>query len=155
MVTYFIDAFNLLYKVRRLEDSQSPHNDLIRYIKANKLTGSFNNPVNLVFDGYAPTDLVSEPVFNVIFSGPRRADDVIKEKVSAFPNKKDLVVVSDDNEIRDHARLEGARAMHDTEFLEKAGRKRPARTAGGEEKQLDEHTKEEITEELKNIWIKK
>ncbi len=78
-----------------------------------------------------------------------------KERVSSFRNKKDLIVVSDDNEIRDHARLEGARAMHDAEFLEKADKRTTKKAADHDDKGLDTHTMEEITEELKNVWIKK
>ena len=55
MLTYIIDGFNLLHKIRGLKNSYTPQQDLIKYIRSNRLTGSSNNRVIIVFDGH-PTD---------------------------------------------------------------------------------------------------
>ena len=80
----------------------------------------------------------------------RSADEVIKEKIRRYKNKKQIVVVSDDREIREFARLQGAALKRTQEFL--AGKKKePPRQDESRELPLSEQKK--INEELRRIWL--
>lgn len=157
MVTFLIDAFNLFHKIRDINESKEPHRDLLQYLKMNRFTGSVNNEVVVVFDGYKKEDLPAGG-FHLLYSNNRRADDLIKEKVEKSTNPRQLTVVSDDREIRDYAKLHGAVVCRIDEFLQK--RSKPAKSKGGSSprrsgERLDEATRREINSELEKLWLDK
>ena len=150
MQIYFIDGYNLIYKVRELENSSRHYYDLVMYIKAHNLTGSKNNKVVVFFDGKSD-ELFSEREFEIVYSGYQTADEMIKKRIENTKNKKQIVVVSDDREIRDFAKSEGAISTRTSEFLAKA--KKEAKRAQANPVS-DVHMRE-ITAELEKIWVKK
>jgi len=149
MLVYLIDAFNLVHKVESLVDSFAPHKDLISYLKINKLCGSRNNKVIVVFDGYPPRDFV-EREFDTVFSFDKTADDVIKAKVDEAANKKQIVVVTNDRQIRDYVKRQGAVVCKTDEFTKKKSKRKRIQ----ESKDISYSIQEEITEELRDIWLK-
>ena len=149
MLTYIIDGFNLFHKISRLEGSLSPHRDLVDFIKHNKLTGSRNNRVVIAFDGHENHDVCHEREFNIFFSGDGTADDLIKKKVVSSKNKSQIVVVSDDHEIRDCARAEGAQTWGTAEFLSNKRNQKRANV----DKSISCSEAIEINEELSKIWL--
>lgn len=153
MPHYLIDGFNLYHQIRVLEDSKTPRSDLVQYIRRNKLTGSKNNRVTIVFDGYETAELHVDPEYHIIFSDSRTADDVIKEIIRGVRHKRDVVVVSDDNEIRNAAREEGAQVWGTQQFLTS---KKSRRSKGEEEddRGLSPSQMMDITDEFKKIWNK-
>ncbi|MFH0799858.1 MAG: NYN domain-containing protein [Pseudomonadota bacterium] len=153
MLTYLIDAFNVIHKIGSMIDSPTVHNDLVAYIRNNRLTGSPTNQVVIVFDGYESPSVMPEHEYNLVFSNNQDADDVIRSKVIAAKNKSVLVVVSDDHGVADFAGAEGARAMHVEEFL----RKRPGHRATKnlpEEKELEDSSVRAINKDLMERWVK-
>ena len=154
MLTYIIDAFNLIHKIGSMCDSRSPHNELIRFIKSNGLIGSSNNRVVIVFDGHECSGLYPEHEFELLFSGDRTADDEIKDRVLKAKNKSQLIVVSDDREVRDFARREGAQVKSTEEFLVKGRRSKTIRLET-DEKEIDFETRTKINREFEKIWAKK
>jgi len=146
MLVYIIDGFNLAHKIPQVKKSADIHLDLIRYIKSKKLTGSRNNKVTVVFDGRTDPEAAKEAVFKVIFSGPVSADDIIKDKVRKAKNKKQIVVVSDDREIRDFVKSQGARVCNVMDFVKTDKR------AKKEGKEISYALQNEITEEMRKIW---
>jgi rRNA-processing protein FCF1 len=48
---------------------------------------------------------------NVRYSGGELADDVVVALVSTFPTERPVVVVSNDREVRENARREGANVV--------------------------------------------
>lgn len=154
MLIYLIDAFNLIHKIEPILDSATPHSDLVRHMIKNSLTGSHTNKAIVVFDGHEPKGQLIECPFDIVFSKNRTADDVIKGKVSAAKNKRQLVVVSDDNSVRNHARGEGAKVMGTMEFLKHIP-KRKGQDRTKDEKAMDEDKREKLTKELENIWLAK
>lgn len=153
MITYLIDGFNLFHQISEIKHSNSPRQDLIHYIKVNRLTGSRNNKVIIVFDGYENPDAPPEREYRIIFSQDRSADEVIKDKIRRVRNKRQLIVVSDDREIRDCAQMEGAVPLRIQDFL-KRGSDRKSRRRHDDGRNLSPSTMIEITEELKKIWVK-
>lgn len=144
---YIIDGFNLIHRVKVLKESKAPHCDLIHYIRKNKLTGSRNNKVIIVFDGKINFEVNKEREFEVIFSGSKSGDEVIKKRLEKIKNKSEVVVVSDDREVRDIVKREGARVCRTFDFIKT--KKRPKI----EEKQISYSLQREITEELRKIWL--
>lgn len=153
MLIYYIDAFNLIHKIEPILDSAAPHATLIQYIAAKNLTGSATNKVVIVFDGYEPKGQLLDGPYEIAFGRNCSADDIIKERVSKAKNKRQIVVVSDDHSVRDHARGEGARVMHIEEFL-KPAQKVKRRSGEYDEKPVSDELREDLEKELGEIWVK-
>jgi predicted RNA-binding protein with PIN domain len=139
-----------VHKVPSLKNSLNPHRDLIQYIKKHKLTGSPNNRVTVVFDGHIDNDAIREREFEVIFGLGKSADSVIKERVHKLKNKSEVLVVSDDREIADYVRKEGAKPVKIADFI-KIKEPKP-RDEGS--KEISYTLQAQITEELRKIWLK-
>ena len=153
MLWYIIDGWNLINKVPPIKTSPSPRRELITFIKKNKLTGSKNNKVSIVFDGKMNIrEYESEKEFEIIFSGERKADEVIISMVENHRNRKEIVVVSDDRQIIDFAKKEKANILKVTEFLRRG--KRRVIKRGENPKPISYSLQREITEELRKIWLK-
>ena len=152
MLVYIIDGFNVVHKISNLKKSTTPHVDLINYIRNNKLTGSRNNKVIIVFDG--GVNLQAKAValnFKVLFSLEKSGDDLIELELKKIKNKSQVVVVSDDREIRDFTKTYGAQSMRVLSFIEKKTKKVKVEEIT---KEISYSTQREITEELRKIWLK-
>lgn len=152
MLHYIIDGYNLLHKIRALNNSSSPQLDLIQYIKTKHLTGSRNNKVTIVFDGYDSDSSCIEREYRIIFSKNITADEVIKDIVSKRKNKNQIVVVSDDREIISHARQEGVKTKNTRQFL--SNRSKSKQGNANDDRPLSPSSIMEINDELKKIWLK-
>ena len=149
MLLFIIDGFNLVHKIASLKSSSFPQRDLIHYINKNRLTGSRNNKVIIAFDGKADPEAARSRGVEVLFSGDRSADEVIKKRLEKIKNRSQVVVVSDDLEIRDAARAAGAKICRTADFIKKKRKKEI-----NEAKEIDYSVQREITEELRKIWLK-
>ena len=151
MLVYIIDGFNVAHKIKGLKNSSHPPEDFIAYIKQKKYTGSKNNRVIIVFDGTWHLT-VPEREFEVIFSGSRCADDIIIAKAEALRKAKgQVVVVSDDNQLRYACRQQGARLLSVAEFIKE---KKKTKQTADEREHISYSLRRQITEELRNIWLK-
>ena len=148
MLVYIIDGFNVVHKIPSVKNSPTPRQALIQYIRKNKLTGSRNNKVIIVFDGGFRQ--LQEKEFSIIFSGDKKADQVIKERLEKMKNKSQVIVVSDDNEIRNHTKKMRAGSCRSVDFI--APKKKPKKKE--EIKDISYPVQREITEELRKIWLK-
>jgi len=144
-----VDGWNIINKVLPLKTSLSPPQELISYIRRNRLTGSRNNKVTVVFDGKEWKDIY-EREFEIIFTGEISADEVIKKKVEKYKHKKQIVVISDDRQIIEFIKREGATSQKIEEFVRK---KKKNKKRNIFEKEIDEALQNQITEELKKIWL--
>ncbi len=150
MLLYIIDGYNLIHKVRTLKNSSQPQKDLIRYIEKNRLKGSKNNKLTIVFDGNLDQTLRQPSKdFRVIGSGSKTADDVIKKLVTETKNKSQIVVVSDDRALRYAVRQEGAKLSYVADFIKTKPKK-----SSHDDKEISYSLEHEITEELRKIWLK-
>ena len=153
MLVFIIDGYNLVHSIPGVKKSDIPQLDLIRFIRAKNLSGSKNNKVILVFDGWSSARIDPGPGFEVVFSNDKTADDLIKERAARGKNKSQIRVVTDDREIRDFCRLQRVECLHTFEFTSE-----PAKVI----KKPEEHTKDisystqsQITEEMRKIWLDK
>ena len=151
---FVIDGYNLIKQTAvlnkiNLEDSREA---LIRFLKIRRPQG--NNPVTVVFDGieggFYCRDISN---IEVIFSSHQSADDRIKRLVESSPNPKNMVVVTNDREIRSFAEDHRARIKKVEEFLAKLNPK-DADPRSDANKTLSPQKASEITEEMKRVWLK-
>ncbi len=153
---FVIDGYNLIKQTAvlnkiNLEDSREA---LVRFLKIRRPQG--NNYVTVVFDGarggFYCRDL---PDIEVVFSSHQSADDKIKRMVERSPNPRNMVVVTNDREIRSFARLYQAQLKKVEEFLDKFNSPDNARVGPCDDnKALSPQKASEITEEMKKLWLK-
>lgn len=152
MLVYIIDGFNLIHKVPKLKNSSFPQKALVDYIRLNNLTGSKNNQVIIVFDGYMPAGFITnEAGFKTLFGSGKSADELIKSKVSGIRQKSEVVVVSDDRQIKDFIRRLGARSLSTLDFIKRKTREKP----GESEKDISYSLQYEITQALRKSLLDK
>jgi predicted RNA-binding protein with PIN domain len=154
---YIIDGYNiinnpLLINSNKTDDLRAR---LLEFIRVNRLCGSPKNRLTIVFDGYpAPSGASYNEETRVIFSGKISADDKIKRLVEESADRKNIVVVSDDKEIKFIVKSLGARSMGTEEFIstkEKASVKQEKDLIKPELAYSQIH---KINEELRKIWLK-
>lgn len=156
---YIIDGYNLINHPlfsRAEKHSFDPSTALTAFIKINRLTGSLKNKVTIVFDGYPPSaggDCVDSSI-NVVFSRDISADDKIKIFVEQTANRKNIIVVSDDREIKLCVQSLGACSKGIEDFIthrEKSGNFHKQDSAA--EQKLNYSQMQKINQELKKIWL--
>ncbi len=150
MLVYIIDGFNLIHKIPALKNSSFPRRELIHYIRIHRLTGSRNNRVVIVFDGWANPEVSLGKEYRLVFSRERKADELITEIVRRSKPKSEIIVVSDDRQIRRTVSREGARVCGTLDFI-----KTKAKLPLEKDKELSYTLQREITEEMRRVWLKK
>lgn len=119
---YIIDAYNLTNHPAFKPVSRSVLNiqhALVDFIRLNRLTGSKNNSLVLVFDGYPPPleDIPRQNDLLCMFSRAQEADELIKKIVQDSISPKNIVVVSDDKEVQLTSRFLHAQICSVGEFI--------------------------------------
>jgi hypothetical protein len=155
---YIIDGYNVTNHPDFPRGSRAPAADprqaLLNLIKTRRLSGSPRNRVDVVFDGYPGEEC--GPAYswaNIIFSREISADERIRKMLEVSGNPRNVIVVSDDKEIRSFARIFGCRYSNVPDFL---GLKPSGRGVKCEipEPEISFSEKHRINEELKRIWLK-
>jgi len=161
---YVIDGYNVIHHrsfskltSNRLKDSRLA---LINLIKTRKLAGSFNNKVTIVFDGYlSPEDSralrESSLEVKIIFSESESADEIIRQIAESSSGNKNLVIVSDDNEVKLFAKLFKVKYSSVKEFLKDEDTQISRAKNDNPEPGLNYSQVNDINQELKRIWIDK
>ncbi len=160
---FVIDGYNIInhpqFGKSANKRTRSPLFALLDVIKTKRLCGSTRNGITIVFDGY-----INEPQLcqyrdeiKVVFSYDETADEEIKRIIERAKNKKNMVVVSDDREIADFAKISGAKPLSVNEFLKPAIEDRNESLRLREDsfkQQLNYSQIQAINEELKKKWLK-
>lgn len=157
MLHYLIDGYNVIRQISFLSDKtlRGEREGLIRFIEQKKPQGK--NEITIVFDGQKGVSSPSLPnnEVRIIFTKGISADEKIK-KIVEKSDAKQMVVVSDDKEIKFCVRNLGAKVLSVKEFIEKGfPNRRPTgkKMISPQEKKLPPQTRE-ITEELEKLWLK-
>ena len=119
---YIIDAYNLINHPAFKPVSKRVLNiqhALADFIRLNRLTGSKNNNLVLVFDGYPPPaeDIPRQNGLLCMFSRTQEADALIKKIVQDSASPKNIVVVSDDKEVQLTSRFLHAQICNVEKFI--------------------------------------
>jgi predicted RNA-binding protein with PIN domain len=150
---YFIDGYNLLHSTDRWADipRKQQREKFLRFLDEERPTGSERNLVTVVLDGYSvDLEKLRWSLLQVIFSGDRDADTVIKEKVDALPHPRSAIVVTNDRDIRNWVRRKGAKVMSCEDFL-KLGQSKKTSVKKPPDS-LDPETAHHINTELERLW---
>ena len=129
-------------------------NALIQFIESYRPQGSLKNKITIVFDG--KEDILPYKIdtsCEIIFTRKESADDRIKRIVEKSKNPKQVIVVTDDRELRFFVRRLKAKLMNVTEFISVKD-KAEERQAREDKKVIPANIERAITEELRNIWLK-
>jgi predicted RNA-binding protein with PIN domain len=163
---YIIDGYNIISHTRfprTNKNTKDPRRALLGLIKTKRLAGSFRNKVIVVFDGYPNlSDPKEETDIDVVFSRKETADDRIKRIVETQGNPRNVVVVSDDKEIRVFIKAAGARSMGVEEFIQPVSqhgndinrKKKLQEERALIKTELSYSQMDKINQELKAIWLK-
>ncbi|OGX18672.1 MAG: hypothetical protein A3K83_00935 [Omnitrophica WOR_2 bacterium RBG_13_44_8b] len=153
---YVVDGYNFInhpaYNRANL-GMRDERLQLADFIRRNRLTGSPKNKIILVFDGYPPNQLPDHnDNIEIIFSRDVSADEKIIRLIEKSSNVKNIIVVSDDKQIKFIVKSLGARACGIDEFVNAKKKLRPKEDT--QNTKLTYTQMHEITQELKNIWLK-
>ncbi len=116
-MAYFIDGNNLIGALKK-EKVGKPEARywLVYYIK--EFQKKRRSKVVLFFDGPVDYDLMVESKnIEIIFSVEREADFLIKERINKLKYRKDLFVVTADNDLIYYARRKGAKIIPPRRFF--------------------------------------
>ena len=165
-IKYIIDGYNVLkqmpeYTGKKLKQGRD---ELIRLFKIQRPQGSLKNEVIIVFDGissnnyiddYLTNDYIIERQYNlkIIFTKKESADNRIKNIVIKSDNPRNIIVVTDDKELRQSVRINGAKVLNVKEFI-KPIIKTNKKSFENPKKELDLFEKISINKELEKIWLK-
>ena len=148
MKHYIIDGNNLIGKIKRLSDLQNKDKQNAReqlvFILQNYFTEK-KVKVSLHFDGFENTRLnISNG--KIIYSGSKTADEKIKIQISTSKNRKEIIVISSDNGIRNYAKVCGCSLLTSEEFYDQI-------TSKNEPDEEERRTKElDDIEEFKKLF---
>lgn len=157
---YIIDGYNLINNPHfrpAVKLLSNPCHCLADFIKLNKLTGSKNNTITLIFDGYPPAgqEIPREAGLVCLFSRGIEADELIKQVVEKSACPKNIIVISDDQEVQLMSRFLHARACGVGEFIcgKKNKRPDPAAAADTADFKLTFSAIQKINAELRKKWL--
>jgi len=157
---YIVDAYNLINNPRFRPAPKLPANlchCLADFIKFNQLTGSKNNTLTLIFDGYPPAaeEIPQGAGLVCLFSRMIEADELIKQTVEKSACPGNIIVVSDDKEVRLMSRFLHARVCGVEEFIcgKKNKKSNPARDSDSVDFKLTYSAMQKINTELKKKWL--
>jgi predicted RNA-binding protein with PIN domain len=153
---YIIDGYNLI-KHRCFNPSSRIRDQrlaLFEFIRKEKLCGSVKNKVTVVFDGYAGDLNTGDYDIEVIFSQEQSADDKIKKIVQMQGNVRNIVVISDDREIKDFVKLCGMKAVGIEEFIQHKKKHKMPKDDESLKPELTYSMMLQINRELRKTWLK-
>jgi predicted RNA-binding protein with PIN domain len=157
---YILDGYNILKQIPAFADEKlcSGRSSFIQFLKNSaKLK---KQRCSIVFDGYEDSQQeVRGENFEIFFSKQISADDKIKSFVERSSAPRQIVVVTDDKEIRFFVRNLGAKILSVSEFLIWISNKPSTNLSQSEkafedEKILTYQQELEINRQLRKIWLK-
>jgi predicted RNA-binding protein with PIN domain len=149
MQKYLIDGNNVIGKNPKLfqiqsKDKQASRNLLVflvgRYL-ANKKQSAI-----IFFDGF-PGEAIPFFKGKIVYSEKSTADEKIKSEITGTNNRRNLTVVSSDNEIINFAKVCGCSVLPSEEFLKKANKEK---RTDEEKTKIEEMNKD--AEEFKKLF---
>ena len=159
---YIIDGYNIIrhtifikHTPRNIKEQKA---QLLEFIKTKGLCGSCRNKVTVVFDGYpssgAGQGLDHGQHSSIIFSRHISADEKIRIMVEESADRKNIVVVSDDKEIKFMAKTMGARHMGIEAFIVPKLKSKGYVQGSTPEPELSYIQMHKINQELRKLWLK-
>jgi len=121
MLHYIVDGNNLIGKIPWLHQLQRKNKQQSREKLAYIIDNYFHNKkakVTLHFDGFQK-DLIKISNAKIIYSDNHTADEKIKDQIGAAKNRKNIILISSDNNLKEFARVCYCRVITSEEFNKK------------------------------------
>jgi uncharacterized protein len=118
MLHYIIDGNNLIGKIKRIKRIQDKDKVASREQLLFTLENYFYNKkakVTLHFDGFKNLPLKVSKI-KVIYSDNKTADEKIKNQIEISNIRKNLIVVTSDNNLKEFAKVCGCKVITSEEF---------------------------------------
>lgn len=150
---FIIDGYNIIHHQEFSKENRKaacPQRSLLNYIDNRRLCGK--NKATVVFDGYPPENVNSSGSISAVFSRKESADEKIKRILESYGNTRNIVVVSDDNEVKFFSKSAGAKVLSVAEFMNPK-KKEQDRRESSSENELSFTQMENINKELRKIWL--
>lgn len=124
MNTIIIDGNNLLHKIPSFKKNFNANPDNVRrtLVEAVKGRVKIKAKIIFVFDGHS-----DDKVQNVVYSGAKTADEVIRKFIEDNYEKNAIKVVSSDNEITSLAKVCGCEVSSSEKFWEEINSASPTK----------------------------
>ncbi len=159
MKILIVDGYNAIYKIPRarkmLDVSLSRARETITRI-AQEYTRTIGGigKLYIVFDGKSEyRGLLHVEHKTHVFSRDKEGDQEIIRLIARFSARYQVLVVSDDNYVRNNARAYRARVISVAQLAQDtAPKRRQGKDASGEEKRIDLEKAREINRHLKERW---
>ena len=155
---YIIDGYNIINhpsftRATSTKQARDARLALIQFVISNKSLRNPRNSVTVVFDGFCENKRqYGDYGVKVLFSGELSADEKIKRMIESSANRKNMVAVSDDNQIRLFASLHRVKTMSVEEFI--PAPKRAKEQTDDAKTDLTYTQMERINRELRKLWLK-
>ena len=136
MKHYIIDANNVIGKIKVLKSLQQKDKQASREKLVFMIDNFFLNKkvkCTIHFDGFEQTPIKSN-ICKIIYSNNQTADDKIKNQIEQTKNRKNLIVVSSDNNIREFARVCSCNVLKSEDF----GKNISHSSTDNEQKKIDD-----------------
>lgn len=156
---YIIDGYNIINHPLFIQHAAKKIRDLrialLEFIRINKLCGSPKNKITVVFDGHSDSSIrkIGETDINIMFSRKETADECIKKMVEVSSNPKNIVVVSDDKEIKLFVKSLGGQTRSVEEFINRKANLQ-SREKNLLKPELTYSQIHQINQELRKIWLR-
>ncbi|MFH1046644.1 MAG: NYN domain-containing protein [Candidatus Omnitrophota bacterium] len=150
---YIIDGYNVVHQIEKLitKPLRSQRDDFITMLEVAQSQWKQLSDITVVFDGQRHVSSPQTPsTVKVIFSRTSCADKKIKDLVEQSTFARDIVVVSDDRQVRSSVKPLGAKCLFVQQFLKLL---LPAQVRPSVFR-LSEGEKDKINQELEGIWLK-
>ena len=160
---YLLDGNNIIHQIPKLalKKFEDQRRAFVQWIEIRRPQGSLKNRVTVIFDGRPGRDgSIQSSIVEVKFSGDDSADNVIRHFVEESAGKKNIIVVTNDRDIKYSVRKEGAAVWSVEEFmakLESSTKTREERRVTGSPsagKAITKVMEHEINVEFEKIWLK-
>jgi predicted RNA-binding protein with PIN domain len=119
MKYYLIDGNNLIGKIKRIQSIQVKDKQSSREMLVTLLESYFQNKkdgVTLFFDGHE-SNKIGSSLIKIKYSNNRTADEEIREVITNYKNKRNLIVVSSDRGITDYAHVCSSNVITSEQFV--------------------------------------
>lgn len=152
-----LDGYNVAHKIPGVRDSlkqslEKGRAALENHLATWKKLKGFTGNITIVYDGKAG-GVATRSGFDHIFTASREeADDRIIRLIRAQKNPGDVIVVSEDNKVRNSCRALGAQVVPASYLLIERSKKKPKKYGRSPSEKTEIPSMRKITEELKKIW---
>jgi predicted RNA-binding protein with PIN domain len=156
-----LDGYNVIHKIESLEKElrqglQNARQKLAFFLLDWKKRKNFKGKLAVVFDGQSENFLdVNETIGDVKFYYSYKDSDADNHIIAILKKDKKpsrIIVITDDNYIRNHCKIYGAQVKPVSFLIQKERKKNQTPVTSGDDKHISIHDVHDINAYLKQKW---